>query len=67
MTQDHADDADDVIDPVEYWYNDRTGEVEVGPQSLAVYRIGPFATREEAEHAIETVQGRAEAWNHEDG
>ncbi len=30
----------------EYWYNERTGEVEDGPQSLAIDRIGPFATRE---------------------
>ena len=53
------------IEP-EYWYNDRTGEVEVGPQSLAIYRIGPFATREEAERAPEIVAERARKWRAED-
>ncbi len=50
----------------EFWYNDRTGEVEDGPQSLAVYRIGPFATREEAARAPEIVQERAQAIRDED-
>jgi len=49
----------------EYWYNDRTGEVEVGPQSLAVDRIGPFKTREEAERALEIVAERAAEWRAE--
>ncbi len=43
----------------EYWYNERTGEVEEGPQSLAVYRIGPFDTPEEAARALEIVSERA--------
>lgn len=50
----------------EYWFNERTGEVEVGPQSLASDRLGPFATRAEAERALETIRRRAEAWNAED-
>jgi len=49
----------------EYWYNDRTGEVEVGPQSLAIDRIGPFRTREEAERALEIVAERAAEWRSE--
>jgi len=49
----------------EYWYNDRTGEVEVGPQSLAIDRIGPFKTREEAERALEIVAERAAEWRAE--
>lgn len=50
----------------EYWYNDRTGEVEVGPQSLANERIGPFATRAEAERALEIVAERAAEWRDEE-
>ncbi|MFC5338293.1 methionine aminopeptidase [Leucobacter denitrificans] len=50
----------------EYWFNTRTREVEVGKQSLAMYRLGPFASRAEAEHAEETVAERARAWNEED-
>ena len=29
-------------------------------------KLGPYATREEAEHALETVQRRNEAWDKED-
>jgi len=50
----------------EWWYNDRTGEVEHGPQSLAIDRIGPFATREEAARAPEIVAERARRWAAED-
>ena len=50
----------------EYWYNDRTGEVEEGPQSSAVDRIGPFPTRQQAEHALETVARRAQEWADEE-
>jgi len=67
-------DPDDELPPpedptgadTEYWFNDRTGLVEVGPQSLAIYRIGPFKTREEAERALEIVEQRADAWAAED-
>ena len=37
----------------QFWYNSKTGEVEDGPQSLAVDRVGPFPTREEAARAPE--------------
>jgi len=62
-----AGDASTGHEPVEYpspefWFNDRTGEVEEGPQSLAVYRIGPFRTRAEAERAPEIVAERARRW-----
>jgi hypothetical protein len=30
-------------------------------------RLGPYATREEAEHALETVQRRNEEWDAADG
>lgn len=56
-----------IDDPAEtYWYNTRTGEVEEGPQSLSIDRIGPFPTRAEAERAPEVVAERAKKWAEED-
>ncbi|UBH05302.1 hypothetical protein K8P10_000813 [Leucobacter sp. Psy1] len=50
----------------EYWYNLTTHEVEYGLQSPAVDRAGPFATREEAERAPETIAARSRKWAEED-
>ena len=56
-----------INDPNEtYWYNMRTNEVEDGPQSLALYRVEPFETREEAEHALRTLAERSKAWRDEE-
>jgi len=41
-------------------------QVEVGKQVLALYRVGPFATRAEAEQALETLRARSEQWSKED-
>lgn len=46
----------------EFWFNTKTNEVELGKQSIAVYRIGPFKTRAEAERALEILRARANAW-----
>ena len=46
----------------EYWYNNKTGEVEEGAQSLATDRDGPFATREDAAKAPEIIAERARRW-----
>ena len=46
----------------EYWFNLRTKQVEVGKQSAALYRIGPFKTFEEASRAEQIVAERAKAW-----
>jgi hypothetical protein len=46
----------------QWWYNNKTGEVEEGPQSLGVDRDGPFATREEALRAPQIAAERARAW-----
>jgi hypothetical protein len=46
----------------DFWYNLVTGKVEVGPQSDWTQLIGPYASREEAEHAIEKVHERNQAW-----
>ena len=50
----------------EWYYNNKTGEVEEGKQSLGVDRDGPYASREEAERAPQIAQERAAAWNAED-
>lgn len=56
-----------IDDPAEtYWYNTRTGEVEAGPQSLSIDRLGPFATREEAARGPEIVEERARKIREED-
>lgn len=53
-------------DATTWWYNNKTGQVEEGPQSLGVDRDGPFATREEAERAPEVARERAAKWASED-
>jgi hypothetical protein len=50
----------------EYWFNTKTLSVEVGKQALALYRIGPFVTREEAENAFEILKSRSKTWSEED-
>jgi hypothetical protein len=46
-------------DSEKYWFNTKTNQVEFGLQSFSIYRLGPFATEEEASRAIEIVAGRA--------
>lgn len=50
----------------EWWYNNKSGQVEEGPQSLGSDRDGPYSSREEAERAPQIAQERAAAWNAED-
>jgi cell division septation protein DedD len=50
----------------QYWFNTHTGQVEVGKQSLALYRLGPFSSREEAERAPQIIADRAAAWRAEE-
>ena len=49
-----------------FWYNPTTGEVEEGRQSPWTDRMGPYPTREAAQHALERAAGRSEAWDEED-
>ena len=49
-------------DNAQWWFNTRSGEVEFGLLTASVYRIGPFASREEALGALDTVRRRAEEW-----
>lgn len=51
---------------LQYWYNTKTHQVEKGPQSNWVNRMGPYATEAEARAALETAQARNEAWERED-
>jgi hypothetical protein len=49
-----------------FWYNIKTGEVEFGFMSPNVDRVGPFETREDAEHALEKLRANSEAWEEDD-
>jgi hypothetical protein len=50
----------------DFWFNVVTKQVEVGAQSDWTQLLGPYATRAEAEKAMETVERRNEAWDAED-
>ena len=49
------------MEKLEYWFNTSTGEVEVGKQSLASDRLGPFDTYDKAKNALEVLRKRAAA------
>ena len=42
-----------------YWFNQRTGQVEAGPKSIALDRLGPFDSAEEAARAEQIIAERA--------
>ena len=46
----------------EWWFNNKTKQVEEGPQSLGSDRDGPFESREAAEKAPEIIAERARKW-----
>ena len=50
----------------EYWYNVNTLEIEEDRLSDWSQLIGPYKTRVEAEHALEKVRARNEAWEKDD-
>ncbi len=52
--------------PREFYYNLETHEVEEGLVSDWTRRIGPYPTREDAEHALETAARRSAAWDEAD-
>ena len=45
----------------QWYYDTSTGQVTQGAESGWNNRMGPYATREEAEHAIEIAKARNEA------
>ena len=49
-----------------FYYNLSTGTVEEGRQSPGSKLMGPYATRAEAERALETAATRNEAWEEAD-
>ncbi len=49
-----------------FWYNMKTGEVEFGFESPNVDRVGPFASAEEAEKALEKLRANSDAWDADD-
>ncbi|WP_263120730.1 SPOR domain-containing protein [Cellulomonas sp. RIT-PI-Y] len=50
----------------EFYFNVETGEVERGKESSWSSRLGPYPTREAAEHALATARERNAAWDEED-
>ena len=51
--------------PGEFYYCLKHRKAEEGPECPAKNRLGPYATRAEAEHAIETVSERNRAWDND--
>jgi hypothetical protein len=49
--------------PGEFYYCLRHRKAEEGPECPAKDRLGPYATRAEAERAIETVSERNREWD----
>ncbi len=47
----------------QWWFNLRTRAVEQGPGDPNSDRLGPFATREEAQSALDLARERTEAWD----
>lgn len=50
----------------QYWFNTKTKQVEKGPQSLSIDRLGPFENFEQAARAEEIVAERAKRILEED-
>jgi hypothetical protein len=49
---------------VQYWYNTKTGEVEESRnRSNWTHRMGPYPTRDAAQHALDTAQQRSDDWD----
>jgi hypothetical protein len=49
--------------PGEWYYCLKHRKAEEGPECAALNRLGPYASRTEAEHAIETVAERNRDWD----
>lgn len=46
----------------QWWYNLTTGEVEQGMVSTSYDRVGPFETKDQAQHALEKLAENNRAW-----
>lgn len=61
----HAETGD--LDPAKaWWYNLKKLRAEQGLKSAAVYRVGPFATKADAEMAPILLRERSKAWQADD-
>ncbi|MFT4163862.1 MAG: SPOR domain-containing protein [Microlunatus sp.] len=50
-----------------FWYDLKTKSVITGDhRTKATDRLGPYATREEAEHALDLVEERNQSWDEDD-
>lgn len=50
----------------EYWYNTKTGQVEIGRQSGWTDLMGPYATEEEARNALASAKARNEQFDEDE-
>lgn len=55
-----------MADELKYWFNQETKKVEKGPKSLALSRLGPFDSFEEASRAEQIILDRARRLREED-
>jgi hypothetical protein len=53
-------------DDKSWWFCLKHHAVEQGPGCAGKDRLGPYPTRDAAEHALETVQRRNEEWDAQD-
>lgn len=59
--------SNDSLDPEHaFYFNTRTGEVEQGYASSWSDRMGPYATREEAQSALALARQRNQEWEQSD-
>jgi len=49
-----------MAEKIKYWFNTRTNQVEVGPQSLSLDRLGPFESASDASRALDIIRERAQ-------
>ena len=49
-------------DPNQWWYNNKTGEVEQGMHPVSADWDGPYSSREDALRAPEIARDRARKW-----
>ena len=50
----------------EFFYDVRTGQVSRGRTTGWSERMGPYPTRDAAEHALEQARDRTRAWDEDD-
>lgn len=50
-------------DGQQYWFNTKTGQVDVGHLKPGATLMGPYASRDEAERALQTAREKTEAWD----